>query len=311
MNNIYRQQVELLLKFIPTLSATDDFAIHGGTAINLYVLDLPRYSVDIDVTYIPIKSREESFAEIHKNLSVLKEKIKTIIPDVVITDKPNKIYCSQKGVMVKIEVSGTKRGLVEPYEIRRLCQKAEKEFETSNKARIVSLSELYGGKIMAALDRQHPRDLFDVKLMFDFVNDFNQIKKGFMYCLLSSDRPLVEILFPNKIDQQETIIKQFSGMTDIPFSYLDFNNTREKLCAFISSNLSQNDKKFLVAFENGENLSDTLEYKEYLKFPSVQWKQLNIQKFKTSNPIKHNEAVKKLEKHLFPNKPQKKRGLRM
>ncbi|GHT49367.1 hypothetical protein AGMMS49982_02720 [Bacteroidia bacterium] len=59
MNKLYKQQVELLLKIIPTLSGIDDFAVHGGTAINLYVLDLPRYSVDIDVTYIPIKSREK------------------------------------------------------------------------------------------------------------------------------------------------------------------------------------------------------------------------------------------------------------
>ena len=166
MNKTYKQQVELLLKIIPTLSGIESFAIHGGTAINFYVLDLPRYSVDIDVTYTPIKPREESFAEIHKNLSILKEKIKTIIPNVVISEKPNKIYCSQKGIMVKIEVSGTKRGLVEPYEIKTLCEKAQNEFETSNKAKIVSISQLYGGKITAALDRQHPRDLFDVKLMF-------------------------------------------------------------------------------------------------------------------------------------------------
>jgi len=65
MNKTYRQQVELLLKIIPTLAEIENFAIHGGTVINFYVLDLPRYSVDIDVTYTPIKPREASFAEIH------------------------------------------------------------------------------------------------------------------------------------------------------------------------------------------------------------------------------------------------------
>ena len=181
MNKAYKQQVELLLKIIPTLSAIDSFAVHGGTAINLYVLDLPRYSVDIDVTYTPLKPREKAFTEIHKNLSILKEKITALIPNVIITEKPNKLYCSQRGAMVKIEVSGTKRGLVEPPEIRTLCTKAQNEFETSNKIKMVSLSQLYGGKIMAALDRQHPRDLFDVKLMFNSVTDFVQIKKGFNF----------------------------------------------------------------------------------------------------------------------------------
>ena len=134
MNRLYRQQVELLLKIIPTLAEIESFAIHGGTAINLYVLNLPRYSVDIDVTYTPIKPREEAFAEIHKNLSIIKEKVKSIIPNVVVAEKPNKIYCTQKGVMVKIEVSGTKRGLIEPTLIKPLCSAAQNEFETANKA---------------------------------------------------------------------------------------------------------------------------------------------------------------------------------
>jgi predicted nucleotidyltransferase component of viral defense system len=299
MNKAYRQQVELLLKIIPTLSGIDSFAVHGGTAINLYVLDLPRYSVDIDVTYTLIKPREETFAEIHKNLSIIKEKVKTIIPNVIISEKPNKIYCTQKGVMVKIEVSGTKRGLVEPYEMRTLCQKAQNEFETSNKAKIVSLSQLYGGKITAALDRQHPRDLFDVKLMFDFITDFAQVKKGFFNCLLGGDRPIVETLSPNRIDQQETMLKQFSGMTDIPFSYSDYEETREKLIYFINSNLTQQDKEFLIAFEAGNELLQFAEYQEYLQFPSVQWKLQNIKMLKEINPIKHRESVKKLENYLI------------
>ncbi|ULB35401.1 nucleotidyl transferase AbiEii/AbiGii toxin family protein [Proteiniphilum propionicum] len=197
----------------------DSFAIHGGTPINLYILDLPRYSVDVDLTYIPIKPREDSFADIHKNLAIIKEKIKTVVPDIVIREKPNKIYCTRRGVMVKIEVSGTKRGLIDPASIRPLCNAAQNEFETANKARIVSLSQLYGAKITAALDRQHPRDLFDVKLMFDFITNFDQVKRGFLYCLFGGDRPIIESLQPNRVDYQETLVKQFSGMTKIPFSY--------------------------------------------------------------------------------------------
>ena len=298
MNKAYRQQVELLLKIIPTLSGIETFAIHGGTAINLYVLDLPRYSVDIDVTYTPKKPREESFAEIHKNLSIIKEKVKSIIPNIVVTEKPNKIYCTQKGITVKVEVSGTKRGLVEPYEIKTLCPKAQNEFATSNKAKIVSLSQLYGGKISAALDRQHPRDLFDIKLMFDFVTDFKQVKKGFLYCLLGSDRPIIESLLPNRIDRQEALIKQFSGMTEIPFSYSDYEETRKKLIDFINSNLTQQDKEFLIAFEAGNDLSQYVEYQEYIPFPSVQWKLQNINKLKEINPNKWKNNIKKIEKIL-------------
>lgn len=299
MNRMYRQQVELLLRIIPTLEEVDSFAIHGGTAINLYILDLPRYSVDIDVTYTPIKPRDESFADIHKNLSIIKEKVKTVVPDIVITEKPNKIYCTRRGVMVKIEVSGTKRGLIEPALIKPLCDAAQNEFETANKARIVSISQLYGGKITAALDRQHPRDLLDVKLMFDFITNFDQVKRGFLYCLLGGDRPIIESLQPNRVDHQETLVKQFAGMTKIPFSYNDYEETREKLIDLINSNLRLQDKEFLIAFECGEELSRYTEYQEYLRFPSVQWKMQNISKLKTINPAKRRKSVEKLEGFLL------------
>ena len=156
-----------------------------------FIISCDNYSVDVDLTYIPIKPREDSFADIHKNLAIIKEKVKMVMPDIVITEKPNKIYCTCRGAMMKIEVSGTKRGLIDPASIRPLCNVAQNEFETANKARIVSLSQLYGGKITAALDRQHPRDLFDVKLMFDFITNFDQVKRGFLYCLLGDDHPII------------------------------------------------------------------------------------------------------------------------
>ena len=298
MNKLYKQQVELLLKIIPTLSGIDSFAVHGGTAINLYVLDLPRYSVDIDITYTPIKSREESFVDIHNNLDIIKNRVKSSIPNVIVSEKPNKIYCNQRGIMVKVEVSGTKRGLIEPTEIRPLCEKAQTVFETFNKVKTVSYSQLYGGKISAALDRQHPRDLFDVKLMFDRINSFNDIRNGFFYCILGGDRPIVESLAPNRTDQSDTLVKQFAGMTDIPFTYADFEATREKLVEFIHTNLTDEDRGFLLDFEAGNPLSQYADYQEFLKFPSVQWKQLNINKLKTDNPTKHRQGVEKLAKCL-------------
>jgi len=78
----------------------------------------------VDLTYIPIKPREDSFADIHKNLAIIKEKVKMVMPDIVITEKPNKIYCTRRGAMAKIEVSGTKRGLIDPASIRPLCNVA-------------------------------------------------------------------------------------------------------------------------------------------------------------------------------------------
>ena len=295
MNNAeYKERVKLLLELLPKVVEIDGFAIHGGTAINLFVLDLPRYSVDIDLTYIPIQSREETFLKLRKNLTILKQNIKKHIPKIIIEEKPNKLLCTYNGILVKIEVNATKRGLIEPSVVIPLCKLAQMEFKTFCEARIVSISQLYGGKIMAALDRQHPRDLFDTNLMFNFIHDFEQVKKGFFYCLLGGDRPIVESLAPNRTDQSETLVKQFSGMTDVPFSYEDYENTRERLIEFINANLTRRDKDFLIDFEAGNPLSGYVEYQEFLKFPSVQWKQLNIDKLKADNPMKHEQGVEKL-----------------
>ena len=55
---VYSQKVELLLRLIPIVVEEGVFAIHGGTAINLFLKNLPRYSVDIDLTYIPLSDRQ-------------------------------------------------------------------------------------------------------------------------------------------------------------------------------------------------------------------------------------------------------------
>lgn len=150
----------------------------------------------------------------------------------------------------------------------------------------------------AALDRQHPRDLFDIRLMFDFVTDFAQIKKGFFYALLGSDRPVIELLSPNRINHRETLVNQFAGMTEVPFSYNDYEEIRERLIDFIHSNLTQQDREFLIAFESGDDLLPFTEYQEFLLFPAVQWKLQNIQKLKEGNQNKLRDGVKKLEQIL-------------
>jgi len=53
VNERYRKQVALLIQTIPAVPDEKDFALKGGTAINLFVRDMPRLSVDIDLTYLP------------------------------------------------------------------------------------------------------------------------------------------------------------------------------------------------------------------------------------------------------------------
>ena len=82
MNNLYKEQVRLLLRILPVIYREDDFAVHGGTAINLFIKNLPRYSVDVDLTYIPLNTRDESLADIDMKLATISQQLQRAAPDI-------------------------------------------------------------------------------------------------------------------------------------------------------------------------------------------------------------------------------------
>lgn len=294
MNDIYRRKVELLLRILPFVTDEECFAIHGGTAINLFVKNLYRLSVDIDVTYIPLEDRKSSLEHINDALMRIADRVKSRFRDIRIIPRLDisKITCESRGCQVKIEVNQTKRGLVcGEAALRPLCEKAQDLFGMEIDARIVSIPQLYGGKISAALSRQHPRDLFDISQMGFPVQD---VKEGLVFCLLGSDRPIHESFAPNLIDQRDAMEHQFAGMSEILFTYEEFESTRDKLIRDVNSAMTEDDKKFLIGFEDlTVDWSDTV-YSDFRHYPSVKWKIQNLQKLKKSNPKKLMAEADKL-----------------
>ena len=63
-DNPFYRQVVLLVELLPLVAREPCFALKGGTAINLFIRNLPRLSVDIDLTYLPIQERDNSLAHI-------------------------------------------------------------------------------------------------------------------------------------------------------------------------------------------------------------------------------------------------------
>ena len=299
MNEAYRNQVALLIRVMPLVFRIKDFAVHGGTAINLFHRNLNRYSVDIDITYIPIGDRDSSLKAINAHLAALKTSIERAVPGIrIIIHKQDvwKLQCKKDGTTIKIEVNGTKRGLLGDAEKKQLCEKAKVEFGMTCYANIVSWPQLYGGKIAAALSRQHPRDLFDCREITD--KDFSEVKAGFMLCLLGSDKPIVESLTPNPINQTEALENQFEGMTDEPFSYEDYEMSRNNLIQVVNRGLDEADKEFLISFEEGTPDWDKCCAGDLSQYPSVRWKLQNIHTLKKKNPQKHQEGIDKLEKYF-------------
>ena len=302
MKDRYRKQVALLIRIMPSVYKIKEFAVHGGTAINLFHRNLLRYSVDIDVTYIPIENRQQSLASINQKLLEVKKNIEKTIPGVVVKHKPDvwKLLCTLGDATVKIEVNATKRGIIGDVVELPLCEKARNEFSMGCKARTVSFSQLYGGKITAALSRQHPRDLFDCKYME--LQSFDDVKNGFMLCLLGSDKPIIESLQPHDIDQTEALENQFQGMTETPFGYEDYLESRTALLSLVNGGLTITDKEFLLSFEQGEPDWNKCCAGDLSQYPSVQWKLLNIGKLKESNPVKFEQGVNKLRRYLLDSK---------
>ncbi len=79
INKNYQKQASLLLKVLPEVAKETCFALHGGTAINLFVREIPRLSVDIDLTYLPLEDREKSVQDINRALDRIKKRIESVL----------------------------------------------------------------------------------------------------------------------------------------------------------------------------------------------------------------------------------------
>jgi len=253
----YRAQVDLLLQTIPYVAKETIFALKGGTAINLFVRGMPRLSIDIDLTYLPIDDRETALKNISGGLARIKIDLEQSISRITVSAASRegqdvKINCQIPGAQIKIEVNTTTRGSINPTRLMRVHDSVESAFGRFAAINVVSMAELYGGKVCASLDRQHPRDLFDVRLLLENEGFTDEIKVGFLIALLSHMRPISEVISPMFIDQRQAFETQFSGMADIPFSYYDYERTRIQLVGEIQSKLTNDDRLFLMSFKEGK-----------------------------------------------------------
>lgn len=294
MKRAYRQQVSLLLSVLPEVASENCFALHGGTAINLFVRDMPRLSVDIDLTYIPIEDRQTSLDNIRVALLRIKARIERIVKNVRVTERTDigKLLVSAQGVDIKLEVNLVNRGTIAPPETMVLCSRAQEEFDVFCEIPVVPLGQLYGGKICAALDRQHPRDLFDVKYLLENEGFSADVKRGLLLAVLSSDRPIHEVLRPRMQDQKAAFDNHFAGMSLEKFSYDDFENTRENLVKTIHSKLTKEDRTFILSIKR---LAPRWDLYNFEGFPSIRWKIQNLERLKEINSAKYGEQLASLE----------------
>lgn len=299
----YRQQVALLIRTLPFVAEEKIFALKGGTAINLFVRDLPRLSVDIDLTYLPVEDRAASLAAIDAAMLRIKERIEKGI-------KGSRVHASRSAdekivtklivraddVQIKIEVTPVLRGTVYDPVVTGVTPAVEDAFGFAE-IQVVSFADLYAGKIVAALDRQHPRDLFDVRDLLANEGVTDELRRAFLVYLASHNRPMAEVLAPTRKPLGEEFERGFAGMTQEPVALSELEAARETIIAAVVADMPDDHRRFLLGFNRGESDWNLLGLADAQNLPAVLWKQLNLDRLPAD---KRRELADALEKVLFP-----------
>lgn len=297
--DIYRRQVALLVRTLPRVAAENCFALKGGTAINLFVRDMPRLSVDIDLTYLPVHPRDESLGAIDAAMKRIAASIEADIAGARVDlyrheGTVTSLFVRADGVQITIEVTPVLRGCVFDPALRRVTGRVEDEFGFAE-IQIVSSADLYAGKIVAALDRQHPRDLFDIRDLLRHEGIDDDLRAAVVVYLLSHKRPMAEVLGSAQKDIRQEFVRGFDGMTDQPVSLGDLVAARAALVTEIVGNMPAEHRRFLVSFEAGTPQWDLLGVPTAHELPAVRWRMQNLD---TLKPEKRAALVRRLEKVL-------------
>jgi hypothetical protein len=299
MDKTYIETVRLLLESAPALFETPHFAMKGGTAINLFVQNMPRLSVDIDVVYTEHRTpRSQALKAISGGLENTRQQLikRGIQADLSGTAEGEefKLFIRRQRILVKVEVNHVFRGVVLPVETRQLDSEARSLFTTDLSVPVLATPELYGSKIVAAMDRQHPRDLFDVKGLFEAGGLTPEIVECFVCYLAGHNRPVHEVLFSRDQDMSVAFQNEFQGMTRIPIAFSDLEKARKKLKTELPARLTENHQQFLIGLAEGAPDWGLMKCSHLSDLSAIQWKLHNLARLKKSNPSKFAQQAQEL-----------------
>lgn len=299
-HSVYYRQVALLIRMLPVVAEEAIFALKGGTAINLFVRECPRLSVDIDLAYLPLDPREKALATVRRALQRITARIngQPGVTAVLQDNRPDelRIVVSTQAATIKIEVSPVARGTLHEPKRRPVAEQVEDEFGYAE-IPVVSLPDLYGGKLCAALDRQHPRDLFDVQRLLAEEGISREIFVGFMTYMLGHPRPINEVMAPNWKALDAVFQDEFAGMTNDPVALSELMVTRTRMIRALQAQFTRKDHDFLLSFKRGEPDWSLFDEPFAARLPAVRWKLMNIRKL-AKNRVRHGQQLSRLERVL-------------
>jgi predicted nucleotidyltransferase component of viral defense system len=219
---------------------------------------MPRLSVDIDLTYLPVLSRQESLAAIEAAMTRIGKAVEKDVQNAKVTyskraadEIVTRLIVQTYDAQIKIEVTPVLRGCVYAAEPRPVSPEVERQFGFAEMP-VVSFADLYAGKIMAALDRQHPRDLFDIRDLLAKEGISDELRHAFIVYLISHHRPMHEVLLSAQKNIAEKYENEFAGMTAEPVPLDDLIAARASLVEAIIRAMPAQHRAFLIGFESGD-----------------------------------------------------------
>ena len=303
MNGHYLDTVRLLLDVAPEVFAPGGFAMKGGTAINFFHDNMPRLSVDIDVVFTDhALSRDEAIEGIASRLKNVQERVgrRAILAEFrpLPSGEEIKLFLRRGDAMVKVEVNQVFRGTVLPVVQSRLAEEARSLFTRDLQLPTLDRSELYGSKLVAAMDRQHPRDLFDVAKLYEQGGLTPEIIECFVCYLAGHNKTVHEVLAPNNKELSKPYGNEFVGMTREMISLQSLDATRERLKSDLMAGLQPRHREFLLGLVRCTPDWSLMQCGHLAELPAIKWKLLNLRKFRDQKPEGFAEQIRKMEQLL-------------
>ena len=241
---------------------------------------------------------------IHSELNLVVLKLRTAGMNCRLGDRSEDATCNieSNGTSVKVEINKIGRGTLLPPVSMTLCEKAADFFDCDLTLPLLAPEEIYAGKFMAALSRQHPRDLYDVREFFRHKEITPLLADCFVAYLLMGKEPLHEALFSPDNLEKTSFTKNTEGMLLSPCSWDDLLPVRHQLQFALIESITEKHKQFLLSFVNASPDFSLMPFPHLKDMPSVKWKLKNLRKLKSQNPEKFQVQASLLERGLNDGK---------
>ncbi len=272
------EQVRLLGLVAPFVAAETCFALKGGTALNVFWYDLPRLSVDLDLVFLPRLGRRDFLEQCGEALNRIQAGLAETVSGLHVDTKPlpgssepGTLFIHREGVSVKVEVNAVHRESLYAPSWRDVSPNAQPVFGPT-RLQLLSFPETCAGKFNAALDRQHPRDLFDVGVILDSEGVGEEVRIAFVVNLLTQSRPFAHTLNPVIREPEAHLLSDLREMTehvvDVDALVRNLVDLKYDLC----DRMPPHHREFLSSFTLGHPDWSLLEVPQVDEMPAVRWR---------------------------------------